>query len=264
MRTAPERIPQPVSARRGRWPWGVLAAAACAFAVLVGLGTWQVQRLQWKEALIAAAEHRVHAAPVSPPARADWATLDAPALAALDFTPVTLTGQFLPGEALVYTVISEAHGPYSGPGWWVVRPFALSSGGVVLVNRGFVPDSRRDPNSRPGSEAPAGTVSLTGLIRPPEAGNAFTPAADPAHNMWFTRDPRLIGPALGIAAGDLAPFTVDAAAGLTPPSGLPQAGETRLSFPNNHLNYALTWFGLAAALLGVTGVFVWRRVKGAA
>lgn len=240
-------------------PWGVLGAAAVVFALLATLGVWQLRRLAWKEALIAAAETRVHAPAGPPPDRAQWAALDRTALAALDFTPVQLTGRFLPGEAPVYTVISDAHGPLSGAGWWVVSPFRLDSGGVILVNRGFVPDARRDPASRPGSAAPDGALTLTGLIRPPEASGLFTPVADPVKNIWFTRDPALLGPALGVAAADLAPFTVDASAASTPAGGLPQAGETRLVFPNNHLNYALTWFGLAAALVGVTLVYVRRR-----
>lgn len=238
---------------------GLLLAAGLAFVLLIGLGTWQLQRLAWKEALIAAATSRVHAPPEPPPSPGLWPQLDRAALAARDFTPVMLTGQFLPGEAHVYTVISDAHGPFSGPGWWLVSPFALETGGVVLVNRGFVPDGRQDPATRPGSAAPAGRVTLTGLLRPPEASGMFTPAADPAKNVWFTRDPAQLGPALGVVPADLAPFTVDAAAASTPPVGLPQAGETRLNFPNNHLNYALTWFGLAAALAGVTLVYLRRR-----
>lgn len=249
----------PATGRPRPRPWGVLVAATLVFALLVSLGVWQLRRLAWKEALIAAAHSRVQADPQPLPEQAAWPGLDRTALAGLDFTPVRITGRFLPGEAPVYTVISDAHGPLSGAGWWVVSPFALETGGVVLVNRGFVPDSQRDPERRPGSAAPDGAVTLTGLIRPPEVSGLFTPTADPAKHTWFVRDPAVLGPALGVAAADLAPFTVDASAAATPPGGLPQAGETRLIFPNNHLGYAITWFGLAAALAGVTAAYLRRR-----
>jgi surfeit locus 1 family protein len=93
----------------------------------------------------------------------------------------------------------------------------------------------------------------------PEAPNLFTPSNDPARGEWFVRDPRAIAAAFALTR--VAPFTIDADA--TPnPGGLPAGGETRLNFPNNHLGYALTWFGLAAALAGVFGAFAWQRLTG--
>ena len=103
-----------------------------------------------------------------------------------------------------------------------------------------------------------GTVTVTGLMREPEARNIFTPADDAAHNMWFTRDPAAIARVEGLDRA--APFTVDADVSAVP-GGLPQGGETVLDIPNNHLSYALTWFGLALGLAGVFAVFAARRLR---
>jgi surfeit locus 1 family protein len=128
---------------------------------------------------------------------------------------------------------------------------------VVLVNRGFVPLDRADPaTGREGN--PEGEVEVTGLLREPEPRNAFTPADDAAKRLFFVRDPGPIAEALGVAPA--APFTIDADAGPNP-GGLPQGGETRLAFPNRHLEYALTWYGLAGALLAVFMAFAWRTIR---
>ena len=103
-----------------------------------------------------------------------------------------------------------------------------------------------------------GPVTLTGLMREPEGRNWFTPADDPATNQWFTRDPAAIAKAEGL--GCTAPFSIDADASPIP-GGLPQGGETVLDIPNNHLSYAMTWFGLALGLAGVFGVYAFRTMR---
>jgi surfeit locus 1 family protein len=230
--------------------------AAVGFAILLGLGFWQLERRVWKEELIARVETRTHAPAQAIPAEADWPKLDA---ARDEYRVVTATGTFRHDrEALVHTALSEPRGRFSGPGYWVLTPLALASGAVVIVNRGFVPADRRDPATRREGQV-EGPVTVTGLLRMPEAPNLFTPSNDPARGEWFVRDPRAIAAAFGLAR--VAPFTIDADA--TPnPGGLPAGGETRLNFPNNHLGYALTWFGLAAALAGVFGAFAWQRLTG--
>lgn len=232
-------------------------ATAIALAILVGLGSWQLARLSWKEALVARVTERMAADPVPAPPRAEWNNLD---LEALAYRRVRVEGAFDHArEARVYVNLPDAHGRFKGPGYFIVTPLALKQGGgTVLVNRGFVPEPAVDPATRPQGQV-AGEVAVTGLLRGPEDRNSFTPADDPAKRLFFARDPAAIAVGLGIA--DAAPFTIDADA--TPnPGGLPQGGETRVSFPNRHMEYALTWYGLAATLAAVFGMFAWRTLRG--
>jgi len=227
---------------------------AVVLAALVALGTWQLQRLAWKEALIAAVEARADA-PAAPPPGPPWDGLD---LDTVDYQHVAVAGRFLPGEAHVYSVLSDARGPVSGPGYWIVAPFETDAGWIVLVNRGFVPPDRKEPATRP--PPPEGEIRLDGVVRGHDTPGYFTPEPDPIANQWFVRDAGVLARAFDLPAGKpLAPYTIDASAEMTPAGGLPQAGETRRVFPNNHLQYALTWYGLAAALVGVYAVFAWGR-----
>jgi surfeit locus 1 family protein len=238
--------------------WLPTLLAIIAGAVLVSLGLWQLDRLAWKEALIAAAASRPEAPATAAPPPETWGDLD---WDALDLTHVALPGRYLPDEAFVYTVLSDARGPLSGPGLWVMAPFRTADGWVVLVNRGFVPTAM-DGAAPPVPPPPEGEAVLDGLLRRPDPPGLFTPAADPAKRLWFVRDAAELAPAFALPAGArLAPFTLDLTAAATPPGGLPQAGETRRVFTNSHLQYAITWFGLAAALLGVWAVFVLARLR---
>lgn len=230
--------------------------AAIGFAILIGLGFWQLERRVWKEELIAHVETRTRAAPVPIPAEADWPKLDA---ARDEYWVVTASGTFRHDrEALIHTVLSEPRGRFSGPGYWVFTPLKLANGAIIIVNRGFVPADRRSAASRREGQV-EGPVTVTGLLRMPEIPNWFTPANDPARGEWYRRDPQAIAAAFGLKR--VAPFIIDADATQNP-GGLPAGGETRLSFPNNHLGYAITWFGLAAALAGVFGAFAWQRLVG--
>jgi surfeit locus 1 family protein len=216
-----------------------------AFAVLVGLGTWQVQRLHWKEGLLARVSARVNEAPVALPP-AGWADLD---LSEWEYRPVEIDGTFRHDlETRVYTLLTEPKGPLSGPGYWIMTPLETGEG-RVLINRGFVPLENDKPVAKP-----EGLVTVRGLLRAPEGRNLFTPDDEPQKRVFYARDPAPISNALGIP---LAPFTIDARE--TPEGGLPQAGETRLNFPNRHLEYALTWYGLAVVLLGVFAAFTLSR-----
>ncbi len=232
------------------------ALAAVGLAVLVGLGFWQLERRVWKEDLIARVEARTKAPTIPIPAEADWPNVSA---ARDEYRRVSASGRFQHArEALVYTVLSEPKGRFSGQGYWVLTPLVLDSGAIVIVNRGFVPLERRDSATRREGQI-EGPVAVIGLLRIPEIPNWFTPANEPARGAWYRRDPAEIAMHFGLAR--VAPFMIDADA--TPiPGGLPQGGETRLVFANNHLGYALTWFGLALALLGVFTVFAWQRLRG--
>jgi surfeit locus 1 family protein len=169
-----------------------------------------------------------------------------------------VTGTFL--HDLEAAVHGLAPGERGAPrqGFYLFTPLRLAEGGTIMVNRGFVPTELRDPAKRPGSQ-PAGDVAVTGLVRAPETKGWFVPDDKPAENQWFRRDPAAIAAAKGLT---VAPFYV--AADETPnPGGWPQGGQTTLNLPNNHLQYAFTWFGIAATLVGVFGAFAWRRLQAA-
>jgi surfeit locus 1 family protein len=225
-----------------------------ALACLVGLGVWQLQRLAWKENLIAEIEARVAARPVEAPAEAEWARL---APNDYEYRHVRVTGAYeFSRQTFVFRALEQARGRYSGLGYLVLTPLRLENGAHVIVNRGFIPADQKDRFAVPAPDA-AGETVVTGLMRASEPRNWFTPADDPARGQWFTRDPAAIAAALNIARA--APFTIDADAGA--PGELPQGGETVLAFPNNHLAYAFTWFGMALALLGVFGAYAATRFR---
>lgn len=240
--------------RRRHGLLGPAVAAVAAFAVLIGLAAWQLERKAWKEDLIDAIGRKLAAAPVDLPAAADWARLDR---AEWEFRPVQFAGEFRHDqEALVYTSGSTLRPDTSGPGYWVFTP-ARTRDGLVPVDRGFVPLDRKDVSARMAGQL-AGVLGIVGVLRWPDARSWFTPNDDPAKNIWFVRDP------VGIAAekgwGAVPPFYVEQEAPI-PPGGLPAPGKLKPNLPNNHLQYAITWFGLAAVLCGVFAVFArgWYR-----
>ncbi|ACB94373.1 SURF1 family protein [Beijerinckia indica] len=233
--------------------------AVFSFVLLILLGVWQLQRLAWKEDLIAKIEARAKSPPQALPPPAQWPSL---APADYDYRHVTLSGSFLTGrDALVFRGSANAVAAGGGPGYFVMTPFLLSSGGTVIVNRGFVPLDRKNEALLPAA-SPSPSVTLSGLMRPPEERNLFTPADKPEKGEFFTRDPALIASAL--QADNAAPFSIDLDPEPHQDTTWPRPGTTEISFPNNHLSYALTWFGLAIGLLLVFLVFVWNARKGAA
>lgn len=231
--------------------------ALIGLAILLRLGFWQVDRLAWKEALIRQVEQNMTLAPVPAPGPSGWDSAQDPAS---DYQRVTVSGRFLPGEAYYYNALTKPKGRFGGPGYFVHAPFQTRDGWIVMVNRGFVPDMYLDPLRRPESAPPAGDVTLTGLLRLGEEPNLTTPVPDPQKRIWFARDPRAMAAVLG-QSGEVAPFVIDADAEATPVNGLPQAGETVVRFKNDHLGYALTWFGLAATLAGVYLAYAWSLLR---
>jgi surfeit locus 1 family protein len=235
---------------------GLLAPAAAtlvALAILIGLGVWQLERKAWKEGLITQIQTRAYGPPVAIAPETDW-----PSWKAQDdeFRHVRMTGAYL------HEFETPVHGLAPGPGgvqqgFFLFTPLRLSGGGTVMVNRGFVPTELRDPAKRPGSQ-PTGEVAVTGLVRAPEPKGWFVPENKPAENQWFTRDAPAMAAAKGLA---VAPFYV-AADDIPNPGGWPKGGQTSLDLPNNHLQYAFTWFGIAATLVGVFASFAWKRVTG--
>jgi surfeit locus 1 family protein len=227
-----------------------------ALGVLVALGTWQLERRAWKEALIAELDRKLSAPPADLPARERWPQLDA---GTDEFRRVAFPAEFLPGEeALVYTSGSSLRPDVSGPGYWVFAPARLAGGSLVIVNRGFVPEGRQDLKTR-GEGRARGVIDIVGVMRWPEQRGPFTPKDEPAKNLWFARDPAAMAAAKNW--GSVAPFYVDQEAPL-PPGGLPRAGPLKASLPNNHLQYAVTWYGLALVILIAGLVFLRARARG--
>jgi surfeit locus 1 family protein len=223
-----------------------------AFCILLGLGTWQIERLGWKEGILAQIESRIHQQPVPPPSASVWASLEP---ADYEYRRVSVSGFFEhDNEALIFRPTGSVRGSL-GPGYHVLTPLRLADGNRILVNRGFVPLDRKEPTTRLDGQI-RDSVTVTGLMRAPEERNWFTPADDPPKRIWYTRDTPSIARALSLAG--VAPFAIDSEDARVP-GGLPQGGATQINVPNNHLSYALTWYGLAATLAGVFGVFIWRR-----
>lgn len=211
-------------------------AVLVCFTTLCALGVWQLERRIWKLDLIERVNQRIHAAPVSIPAPSAWAHVNAADDA---YRHVDVKGRFLESRPTLVKAVTER-----GPGYWVMAPFQASDGFAVLINRGFVP-SEQDVHE--ALKASRDVTTVTGLLRISEPGGGFLRKNDPAADRWYSRDVDAIAHARGIK--DVAPYFIDADAS-TDPQALPIGGLTVISFPNNHLIYAITWFGLAFMLLG--------------
>jgi surfeit locus 1 family protein len=232
-------------------------AAVVGAAVLLGLGLWQIERKAWKEGLIAALTERLAQPPAALPPPAEWSRLTQ---ARDEFRRVAFTATFLHDrEALVYSAGSALRSDVSGPGYWVFTPARLPGGRLVMVDRGFVPEGGKDSAARPQGQVP-GEIRIVGALRWPEPPGWFIPAADPARNLWFRRDLTDMARAKGL--GPVAPFYVVQEAPV-PPGGLPKPGPLTVNLRNPHLQYALTWFGLAVVLIVVFMSFVVSRRRAA-
>lgn len=234
--------------KRRSW-LGLLIPAVIALCLLVALGTWQLERKAWKEELIATLAERLAAPPVALPPSSAWPSLDQ---AASEYRRVTFNATFDHSkEALVYAVASAFRPDVSGAGYWVFTPARLADGSFVIVNRGFVSEVRKGEATRAAGQV-AGPVEITGALRWPEAHHWYSPADDPAHNLWYTRNTPAIAAAEGIRS--VAPFYVEQESPM-PPGGLPQPGRLVAQLRNLHLGYALTWYGLALILVVVFSVW---------
>lgn len=218
---------------------------APGLALLIGLGVWQIARLHEKEMLIASVQAGFNSAPES------LDKLLAAGAAGAEWHHVRVSGHFLHDKEQYLF----AQGPMGATGVQVVTPFVQADGRIILVDRGFIPDQLRNPARRAQGEI-AGQVSLTGVVRLSEKPGAFTPAPDLKTRLWFIKDVPAMAKAAGVPA---LPVLIEADA--TPnPGGWPLGGQTRIDIPNDHLGYAMTWFALALALLGV--YFVYHHSRG--
>ena len=244
--------PLRLSARRR---WVALAAGLVAFAILIGLGTWQVQRLHWKEALLARIDERTHSQPRS---ISDLGAMGS-GTGSLEYTPVTVRGRFLNDQEMFFFATSQGQS-----GWYVYTPLRLAAdeshalGDVVIVNRGFVPYDLRDPGQRQGSQ-PQGEVAVSGLARERLDGKPsfIVPDNKPAERTYFWKDWSSMVSVAGLEPSATVPFFIDA---YRSPDArtLPVGGVTIIDLPNSHLQYALTWYGLAATLAIVLVAWLWR------
>lgn len=224
-----------------------------ALALLLLLATWQMHRRTWKEGLLATIAERTKAEPVTlSGALQMWRQTGD-----VEYLRVRLTGHFdHDHERHVYAV-----DPALGPGVHVYTPLQTQDMHRVLVNRGFVPLSQREPTLRAQGQI-IGEITLTGLIRAPRPAGLFVPASDPAHNVFYWPDfTAMSKTSKDSVSSTPVPFFVEAEAIPPNPGGLPRGGVTRLSLPNRHLEYALTWYGLALALIAVYSAFVAATLK---
>ena len=228
-------------------------------ALLIGLGIWQLQRRAEKHALIAILNERLAAEPAALPARAQWNMLTP---AKDEFRRVSFTATYAPvPDAMVYSAGSAVRDDVSGPGTWAFLPAQLADGNTIVVNTGFVQNTMQDRNQQDravGRLITGDPVKLTGYIRFPESAGALTPPESMAKRLWFSRDHRAMGRALGWGEADkaVAPFYVDLETP-APESGIPKPGALSVRLKDDHLQYAITWFALAFAVVIAFGVW-WR------
>jgi cytochrome oxidase assembly protein ShyY1 len=239
--------------RRGIAGFGIFTLAM--LALFVGLGVWQLQRRVEKHALIAALTERLSEAPQALPQRAQWSVLT-PAQDEFRRVQFTATYQQLP-DAMVYSSGSAVREDISGPGTWAFLTARLPGGETVVVNAGFTQNTMQDRGQQDRTVARLVTkepVTLTGYLRFPEKAGLLTPAENLAKRLWFSRDHFSMAQALGW--GEVAPFYIDLETP-APPGGIPKPGPLEVHLKDDHLQYAITWFALAGAVVIAFGVW-WR------
>ncbi|MDC1383230.1 SURF1 family protein [Candidatus Puniceispirillum sp.] len=213
-----------------------------ALLVLVGLGSWQLQRLQWKNDLITSFESRAVAAAIAVPA-AD------PGFDEVEFRRLSLNGVFQHEKEVFLTGRT-----YEGnAGFHVVTPFQLDDERIILINRGWVSEDYRDPEKRAFSQI-TGNVAVAGILRRPGVKGYFVPENEPDNGFWFTLVPSQINHHLGLGEAAIDQFYADAVR-TSDVVTLPIAAKTKLNLRNAHLSYALTWYGIGLALIGVYVAF---------
>lgn len=235
--------PRPI--RVFRLQRGATIAAGIAFLLLIALGVWQLERREWKEALIAEREAGSAAAAIAIPAAGADPT-------GLDFHRAQAAGSFDHARELLLA----ARSMNGNPGYHVVTPFQLVDGRTLLVDRGWIPLERKDPAARSEGQV-MGRVELDGLIRLPRDQHWLEPDNEPAKAVWYWVDLPAMGAAAGVPEGALAPVYLEAGPASNP-GGFPIGGQSRIALPNDHLQYAITWFALAAGLAGVWFFYCWR------
>jgi surfeit locus 1 family protein len=257
MSAAPQTSPtieQP--ARRSRL--GLVAASVAtlvSLAILITLGTWQVQRMDWKAGLTQQIEARAYGEPGEILPEAQWANFSKDEQ---EYRRVRISGTFDHArEVQVNGLLATQTRGHPIQGFYVLTPLVLDTGGQVIINRGFVPTELRDPRTR-ADALPEGEVEIIGLVRASQEQTTFVPDNIPAREQWLTRDVAQIAAARGLDRA--APFYVDAEFDAQAPEW-PRGGGTILDLPNNHLQYAVTWYGLALVLVVVFLLYAVRALR---
>jgi surfeit locus 1 family protein len=214
-------------------------------ALLCGLGKWQLDRMHWKLGLIAAADTRSHAPPVPIDTLLGKQSND------VEYTHAAAQGEFIAGKR-VYLFSQLEDGRI---GFQVLEPMRLADGRILIVDRGFVPQAAKDMPSE-SAPAPIGETQIAGLARGEQKPGLFTPAPDSKTKVFYVRDIPAITSAMGI--GGALPFILAEDRG-GPEGTYPEGGHTRLTFRNDHLQYALTWFALALVLVVMYVAYHWKR-----
>jgi cytochrome oxidase assembly protein ShyY1 len=239
---------------RKRSAFGLAVITLIMVSVLTSLGIWQLRRKDEKHALIAALTERLAAAPEALVPSSEWKTFNP---ARDEFRRVTLTATFdAKPDAMVYSSGSAVREDVSGPGTWAFLPARLSDGSVVVINAGFVQNTMQDRAQQDRAVArliDGAPLKLTGYLRFPEQPGSFTPQADVAKRLWFSRDHVAMAQALGW--GSVAPFYIDLEAPV-PASGVPKPGPLTVHLKDDHMQYAITWFGLALVVAAAFGFWV--------
>jgi surfeit locus 1 family protein len=221
--------------------------ALAAALVAVGLGTWQLQRKTWKEGLIAAMDARLATAAVALPPASEWPRLTADDA---EFRRVKFHAQFEEGRGVwVYVAGSALRNDIKDPGYFAFQPARLDDGRTVVVNRGYVPMDQTLPWL-------GGSLDVVGYLRWPEVRPWFLSDTNKSSDTWFVRDPTAMATAKDW--GEVAPFYVDQESPV-PPGGLPRPAALKVNLPNDHLQYALTWFGLALVIVVMFGIWLATR-----
>lgn len=225
-----------------------------ALAILLSLGTWQVRRMQWKEELLAQIEMRRSAEPVEL-AKAEQAVASGEDQ---EYLRVRAQGTFDHTKERHFFATDAGR-----TGFYVYTPLLLKDGRSLFVNRGFIPYDLKQPEKRQAGEV-QGTVTLTGYVRNRLQGkpSSLVPDNDQQKNIFYWKDWTAMVQTVGLDPATVLPFFVDVDEKVQSPGGWPKGGVTQFELPNNHLQYAVTWYGLAAALAGVTLAMVFRRQKG--
>ena len=248
------------TARRNVAGFGIFTLVMVA--VFVGLGLWQLQRRVEKHVLIAALTERLAAAPGALPQVSKWNALTP---RRDEFRRVSLVATYLPAaDAMVYSSGSAVRDDVTGPGTWAFMPAILPTGEIVVINAGFVPNTMQDRAQQDRAVMRLITnqpVKLTGYIRFPESAGSLTPPENLASRLWFTRDHLAMARALGWGEGGrpVAPFYIDLEAP-APESLIPKPGPLTVHLKDDHLQYAITWFGLAGAVMIAFAVW-WRAQR---
>lgn len=251
---------QITKAARPRGIAGLAVIALIMVSVLTSLGVWQLRRKDEKHALIAALTERLAIAPVALPSTSEWPALN-PAHDEFRRVSFSATIESKP-DVMVYSSGSAVRDDVTGPGTWAFMPARLADGRVVVVNTGFVQNTMQDraQQDRAVSRLVTGApITLIGYIRFPERPGSFTPQADAVKRLWFARDHLAMAQTLGW--GDVAPFYIDLESPV-PASGIPKPGPLHVHLKDDHLQYAITWFGLALVVAVAFGFWVSGRRRG--